>query len=113
MSELANEVCLPCRGGVLPLTRDQIEHLLASLGGDWRVVEEHHLGKLYEFENFARALELVNRIGAIAEEQNHHPDLYLSWGRVEVKVWTHKINGLAKADFVLAAKCDAARQEMA
>ena len=107
MAELAERRCVPCSGGVPPLTLEQIKPLLAQLDG-LEVVDNHHLEKRYGLDDFAEALELVNRIGAIAEEQGHHPDLYLAWGRVEVKIWTHKINGLTESDFILAAKCDRA-----
>jgi 4a-hydroxytetrahydrobiopterin dehydratase len=107
MTRLAERTCVPCKGGVPPLTPEQIRPLLAQLDG-WKVADNHHLEKRYDVADFAQALELVNRIGATAEEQGHHPDLYLTWGRVEVKIWTHKINGLTESDFILAAKCDAA-----
>jgi 4a-hydroxytetrahydrobiopterin dehydratase len=84
-----------------------MEPLLAQLEG-WDVVAGHHLHKRYALGNFVEALALVNRIGAIAEEENHHPDLHLSWGRVEVTIWTHTIDGLTESDFVFAAKCDRA-----
>jgi 4a-hydroxytetrahydrobiopterin dehydratase len=93
------------------LTAAQIAPLLAQVEG-WEVVDNHHLEKRYGLEDFAQALELVNRIGAIAEKQGHHPDLYLAWGRVEVKIWTHKISGLTESDFILAAKCDMAHASM-
>ena len=107
MTSLADRPCVPCRGGVPPLGAAQIAPLLAQIDG-WQAVEEHHLEKTFRLKNFARALELVNRIGAIAEAENHHPDLLLAWGRVGVKVWTHKINGLTESDFFFAAKCDQA-----
>lgn len=109
MSGLADRSCVPCRGEVPPLTGAQIDPLLAQLPG-WTVVEQHHLTKCYRLENFRAALDLVNRIGAIAEEQNHHPDIMLAWGKVEVTIWTHKINGLTESDFVFAAKCDRAAE---
>lgn len=107
MSALADRSCVPCRGGVPPLTEAEIAPLLGQLDA-WTAVDAHHLEKTYRVKNFARALQLVNRIGAIAEEQNHHPDLTLAWGRVGVQIWTHKINGLTESDFVFAAKCDRA-----
>jgi 4a-hydroxytetrahydrobiopterin dehydratase len=107
MAGLADRQCVPCKGGVPPLTGEEIAPLLAQLDG-WNVVENHHLEKRYKLKNFAQALGLVNRIGSIAEEQNHHPDIFLAWGRVDVKIWTHKINGLTESDFVFAAKCDRA-----
>jgi 4a-hydroxytetrahydrobiopterin dehydratase len=97
---------------VPPLGRDEIEPLLAQLDG-WTVVDGHHLERTYRLPDFARALALVNRIGAIAEEQNHHPDLHLAWGRVGVQIWTHKIKGLTESDFIFAAKCDRAYREIA
>jgi 4a-hydroxytetrahydrobiopterin dehydratase len=94
-----------------PLTAEEIQPLLAQLDG-WTVIDTHHLEKQYKLKNFAEALELVNRIGAIAEQQNHHPDIFLAWGTVGVTIWTHKINGLTESDFIFAAKCDAARAGM-
>lgn len=111
MSGLADRQCVPCKGGIPPLTAAEIEPLLAQVE-DWHVVDEHHLEKQYKLENFAQALDLVNRVGAIAEEQNHHPDIVLAWGRVKVTIWTHKIDGLTESDFIFAAKCDAARKAM-
>ena len=105
MADLADRQCIPCKGGVPPLTPEEIVPLTAQLQG-WRVADNHHLERTYRLENFAQALDLVNRIGAVAERENHHPDLYLAWGRVDVKIWTHKIDGLTESDFVLAAKCD-------
>ena len=104
--ELSNKTCVPCRGGVPPLKGQQLTALYDQLGQGWKVVEEHHLRKEYGFDNFAEALAYVNRIGAIAEEQGHHPDIYLAWGKVRADIWTHKINGLTESDFILAAKFD-------
>lgn len=106
MSELAKKDCVPCRGGVPPLSGDRIADLLGQLDG-WEVVKEHHLTKAYTFPDFAEALAFVNRVGAIAEQQGHHPDLHLAWGKVSVEVWTHKIDGLTESDFIFAAKTDA------
>lgn len=107
-SELAKKHCVPCRGGVPPLGGEEIQRLQRELGGGWSVVDEHHLQKEYTFDDFAEALDFTNKVGAIAEEEGHHPDIALSWGRVELKIWTHKIDGLTESDFVLAAKADAA-----
>jgi 4a-hydroxytetrahydrobiopterin dehydratase len=109
MSELAEKHCVPCRGGVPPLKGDQITALLDTLGSGWQVVDEHHLEKEYAFDDFAQALAFTNRVGAVAEEQGHHPDIYLSWGKVGLKIWTHKIDGLTESDFILAAKADRER----
>ncbi len=106
--DLASRECVPCRGGVPPLTAEEREPLLAELEG-WQVVDGHHLSKLYTFENFVEALAFVNRVGEVAEANGHHPDLYLTWGKVRVEIHTHKIDGLTESDFVLAAKCDKVR----
>ena len=107
MSELAKQQCVPCRGGVPPLTGQDLAALQAKLGGDWNVVEQHHLEKVYRFDDFRQALDFTVRVGEMAEEQDHHPDLYLTWGRVKITIWTHKIDGLTESDFVFAAKADA------
>jgi 4a-hydroxytetrahydrobiopterin dehydratase len=106
MSELAARRCEPCRGGTPPLTAAQIEPLQSQLDPGWQVVDGHHLSRLFKFQNFAEAIAFVNRVGGMAEEQGHHPDVYLAWGRARIDVWTHKIDGLHEADFVFAAKCD-------
>ena len=102
---LAQKHCEPCRGGVAPLKGEPLETLKQQVPG-WQVVNEHHLTKTYSFPDFKTALDFVNKAGAIAEEEGHHPDLLLSWGKVEVTVWTHKIDGLTESDFILAAKLD-------
>ncbi|MGH7788012.1 MAG: 4a-hydroxytetrahydrobiopterin dehydratase, partial [Candidatus Binatia bacterium] len=107
MTSLADRPCVPCRGGVPRLTAVEIAPLLAQIDG-WQAVGGHHLEKTFRLPNFAQALALVNRIGAIAEEENHHPDLALAWGRVGVTIWTHTIDGLTESDFVFAANCDRA-----
>ncbi len=107
MSELAEKQCVPCRGGIPPLTSEEIKPLVEQIS-NWEVIEDHHIQKTFKSENFRSALDFVNQVGEIAEEQGHHPDLYLAWGKVEVKIWTHKINGLNESDFILAAKIDRA-----
>lgn len=104
---LADKTCIPCKGDVPALKGAALEALKNELPG-WEVINEHHLRKLFPFPNFQKALDFVNRIGAIAEEQGHHPDILLSWGKAEVTTYTHKIDGLTEADFVLAAKFDRA-----
>lgn len=103
---LAEQQCIPCRGGVPPLEGDALATLEDQLGDEWRVVDGHHLEKAYRFPDFVTALDFVNRVGELAEEQNHHPDLQLAWGRVVVQIWTHKIDGLTESDFVFAAKAE-------
>lgn len=104
---LAAKHCVPCRGGVPPLKAAELEKLSSQLPG-WKVIAEHHITKTFGFPDFKTALAFVNRAGAVAETEGHHPDLLLTWGRVEVKTYTHKIDGLTESDFILAAKIDEA-----
>lgn len=103
---LADRACVPCRGGVPPLGHDEVARLLPQLGNGWQVAAGHHLTKTFRFKDFREALGFVNRVGAVAEEQGHHPDIELRWGEVVLTVWTHKIDGLTESDFVFAAKAD-------
>lgn len=105
MSTLAEQNCVPCKGGVPALSGQALRDLLAQLTG-WQVVNDHHLSKTYTFPNFVTALDFVNRVGTLAEQQGHHPDIYLAWGKARIEIWTHKINGLTNSDFVFAAKTD-------
>jgi 4a-hydroxytetrahydrobiopterin dehydratase len=106
IDELAHKECVPCQGGMPALKGTALHTLHEKLGKSWQVVEEHHLEKEYTFKNFREALDFTNRVGQLAEEQNHHPDIYLSWGKVRITLWTHKIDGLTENDFVLAAKIE-------
>ena len=106
MNKLTNRVCVPCQGGMPPLKGKKLKTLQNQLGNDWKVIDEHHLEKEWELDDFQTALDFTNRIGSLAEEQGHHPDIYLTWGKVGVKMWTHKIDGLTDSDFILAAKID-------
>jgi len=92
---------------VPPVKGAELDALLRQVSG-WSVVNEHHLTKAYKFPDFRQALAFVNRVGEIAEEQGHHPDIFLAWGRVEITLWTHAIDGLAESDFIMAAKIDRA-----
>ena len=103
MSLHTNE-CIPCKGGIPPLNKSQISPLIEELGNDWIVVNDHHLERKFEFNDFQTALDFVNSAGEICEQQAHHADFELGWGRVKVSIWTHKIDGLAESDFYLAAK---------
>jgi 4a-hydroxytetrahydrobiopterin dehydratase len=105
-SELAKMDCIPCRGGVPPLKGEDIEKLYRKLDSGWEVVSEHHLERMFSFDDFRQALDFANKVGALAEAQGHHPDIYLAWGKAKITVWTHKIDGLTESDFVFAAKVD-------
>jgi len=105
-NELSKHKCIPCRGNVPPLKGDNLLKLYDQLQEGWKVVDEHHLEKEYIFPDFKTALLFTNQVGELAEEEEHHPDIYLSYGKVKLTIWTHKIDGLTESDFILAAKCD-------
>ena len=109
MNELAEKRCVPCRGGVPPLTGPDLQRLQSQLGDDWQVIDEHHLEREYRFDDFRQALDFTVRVGEMAEEQGHHPDICLAWGKVKLTMWTHKIDGLTESDFIFAAKADTLR----
>ena len=102
---LADRRCIPCEGGVPPLEGETLKAFLSRMEG-WKLDAEGHLTKGFGFKDFAEALAFVNRVGAVAESEFHHPDLHLAWGKVRVEIWTHKIDGLTESDFIFAAKCD-------
>jgi 4a-hydroxytetrahydrobiopterin dehydratase len=102
---LVGKHCIPCKGGVPALKGAALRPYAAQVP-NWTVVGEHHLERVFKFPDFRSALDFVNRIGQVAEAEQHHPDLELGWGRVGVKIYTHKIDGLVESDFILAAKID-------
>jgi 4a-hydroxytetrahydrobiopterin dehydratase len=104
-SDLASRQCIPCRGGVPRLEGEDLAALSAQLP-DWHVVDGHHLEKSFKFPNFKSALVFVNRVGEVAEQQAHHPDICFGWDSAKVTIYTHKISGLTESDFILAAKLD-------
>ena len=106
LGSLAARDCAPVKRGAPALAGEALERLKADLGHGWEVAEGKRLGKRFEFKDFKQALEFTNRIGALAEGQDHHPDIALSWGKVEVSLWTHSVGGLSENDFILAAKVE-------
>lgn len=102
---LADQTCVPCRGGVPPLTEEQQAPLLKQIP-DWKVEGGHHLVRDYKFDDFLSALAFTSAAGKVAEEQGHHPEITVGWGHAKVAIWTHKIDGLTESDFILAAKLD-------
>lgn len=104
--DLSKKRCIPCRGGIPPLKGESLAELKRHLDKNWKVVDEHHLEREFIFKNFQEALAFTNRIGEVAEQEDHHPDILLSYGKVRVLLWTHKIDGLSESDFILAAKYD-------
>tara|TARA_B100000579_G_C22250147_1_gene584476 strand:+ start:233 stop:562 length:330 start_codon:yes stop_codon:yes gene_type:complete len=106
MNDLAKKTCIPCRGGVPPLKGTQLADLQEKLKNEWKIINEHHLEKVFSFKNFKEALDFTIKVGELAENQDHHPDIFLTWGKVKVTIWTHKIDGLTESDFIFAAKTD-------
>jgi 4a-hydroxytetrahydrobiopterin dehydratase len=111
MNELAEKKCPPCDEATKPLDAKAVTPLLQKLGAGWQVANGHHLEKTFKFPDFKQALAFTNKIGEIAESIGHHPDIYLTWGKVRLEIFTHKVNGLTENDFVLAAKFEAAQQK--
>ena len=109
MPDLAEQSCVPCRGGIPPLAHDEIERYRVQVER-WDVIDDHHLVRRWDTKDFAGALALAHRFGEIAEAENHHPVLSFSWGWIEARIWTHRIDGLTASDFVLAAKFDRVAQ---
>ncbi len=107
-STLAGRSCVPCRGGVPPLKGAKLAELHRQLAdpAQWKVVDEHHIVRSFKFPDFKSALAFVNKVGEVAEQQGHHPDILLGWGKVEIATWTHAVDGLTESDFILAAKID-------
>ncbi len=109
MSELASKSCVPCKGGVPPMKGDELERMMKQVP-EWKAVNEHHITRTFKFPDFKQALEFVNRVGELAEQQGHHPDILLKWGQAEITMWTHKIDGLTESDLIMAAKIDKLRE---
>jgi 4a-hydroxytetrahydrobiopterin dehydratase len=105
--DLASQTCVPCRGGVPPLKGKDLQQILQRVP-QWKAVDEHHITRTFNFPDFKQALDFVNRVGEIAEQQGHHPDILLAWGKAGITLWTHKIDGLTQSDFIMAAKIDRA-----
>jgi 4a-hydroxytetrahydrobiopterin dehydratase len=106
LDNLSDMECVPCKGGVPPLSDEESDAFLSQIHDDWEVVKNHHLTRTWPFPDFASALEFINKLGEICEQQNHHADFELGWGRVVSVIYTHKIDALTESDFVLAAKFD-------
>ena len=109
MSELASKTCVPCKGGVPPMKGGELERMMKQVP-EWKAVNEHHITRTFKFPDFKQALEFVNRVGELAEQQGHHPDILLTWGKAEITMWTHKIDGLTESDLIMAAKIDKLRE---
>ena len=106
MSDLTSKKCVPCSIGAIPLDSDEIQGFLKNLNEDWEVNDNKQIERTFKFKDFKEALEFTNKVGSIAEAEGHHPDICLTWGKVNIILWTHKIKGLHENDFIMAAKID-------
>lgn len=103
---LAEKKCVPCEGNVQPFGENEIAQFMQEISGDWKVIENKKLIREFSFVNFRHTMDFVNRVAQIAEEEGHHPEMHVSYGSVNIELWTHAINGLSENDFILAAKID-------
>lgn len=106
LTELKDKKCIPCSAGAPSLTPEEIQEYLKDVKEGWELREDKFIEKTFKFKNFRQALDFTNQVGELAEEEGHHPDIFLAWGRVVVKLWTHKIGGLHENDFIMASKID-------
>lgn len=108
MQKLTEKKCVPCEGGVPPFTEEQIQEYLGELHAGWEVVEGKKIQKQFKFKDFKEALQFINKVGEIAEQEGHHPDIRLfGYNKVLIELSTHTIKGLSENDFILAAKIEA------
>jgi 4a-hydroxytetrahydrobiopterin dehydratase len=107
--DLLSRHCQPVPAGSIPLKGEALDHYRRAVSERWKVIDDHHLEATFGFDDFRGALDFTNRVGEIAEEQNHHPEITLTWGRATLRIWTHTVDGLTENDFILAARIDASR----
>ena len=106
MGDLSKKKCVSCEGGTPPFTEEEIAKYVLQLKDGWDVLGRKKLQKEFKFKDFKEAMVFVNAVAGIAETENHHPDVLISWNQVIIELWTHKIGGLSENDFILAAKID-------
>jgi len=106
MAKLINKKCVPCEGVTPKLAVEEIGEYMAELQTGWSVVKNLKIERLFKFNNFKEAIEFVNKIAILAEEEGHHPDMDISYNEVNITIWTHAIKGLSENDFILAVKID-------
>jgi 4a-hydroxytetrahydrobiopterin dehydratase len=104
--DLGKKKCKPCEGGIPPLGREGIEKYRKHIQDDWKVIDDGKISKEYRFVNYRHTMDFVNKVADLAEEEGHHPDMQVYFGRVVIDLWTHAINGLSENDFIMAYKID-------
>jgi 4a-hydroxytetrahydrobiopterin dehydratase len=110
MHDLASKRCVPCAGGVMPMSRNEAEVLIAQLQG-WDLADDRRIHKTYKFRDFRAAMAFINRMADVAEAEGHHPDFCVHYRLVNVTIWTHAVSGLTENDFILAAKIDQVKED--
>lgn len=105
--DLLSRHCRPVARGSAPLRAPALDDYCAAVSDRWKVVNHHHLEGVFEFDDFQGALDFTNRVAEVAEAEDHHPEIILTWGKATVRIWTHSIDGLSENDFILAARIDA------
>jgi len=106
MTDLTAKTCVACEGDVPPLKGKDAEELKSQIEADWKIIDDHQLERNYKFPDFKSALAFVNKVGEVAEQEQHHPNIDFTWGKVKITSYTHAIDGLSENDFILAAKID-------
>ncbi len=104
--DLTAKKCKPCEGGVPPLNQKEVEALKKQVSDDWKVIEISKITREFSFINYLHTMEFVNKVAKLAEEEGHHPDMHVYYGRVVIELSTHSINGLSENDFIMASKID-------
>lgn len=104
--DLTKKKCVPCEGNVPALKAQEINELEKEISHDWKIIENKKIVREFSFVNFRQTMDFVNKVADLAEEEGHHPDMHVFYGRVEIELSTHAINGLTENDFILAAKID-------
>jgi 4a-hydroxytetrahydrobiopterin dehydratase len=106
MTNPVDRNCSDLPPGTPPLSTSEREELMRWIDPDWNIVDDHHLIRTLSFDNFHDALHHATILGTVADEQNHHPELTITWGKLQIRIWTHTVDGLSENDFILAAKYD-------
>jgi 4a-hydroxytetrahydrobiopterin dehydratase len=104
--DLSKKKCIPCEGGIPPLTDKEIKEYIKDVSADWKVIDDNRISRAFFFVSYRHTIDFVNKIADIAEAEGHHPVLHIYFGRLVVELWTHSINGLSENDFILASKID-------
>ncbi len=104
--DLLNKKCVPCEGGTKPLDQETVAKYLTLLNNKWVVLDNKKISHEFIFENFIKAIEFINKVAGIAENEGHHPDIHIHYNKIMIELWTHAIGGLSENDFIVAAKIE-------